>query len=69
MRMARETDSTSEPIPQLEAPVTLTPDQIAEAAGGAAAAALSGPGFPIICGGIWGPVIPMLTDMAPMKAV
>jgi hypothetical protein len=69
MDMARRTASTSEQILQLEAPVMLTPDQIAKAAGGAAAAALTGPIFPIIFGGIWGPVIPIITDPAPVKTI
>jgi hypothetical protein len=66
MRMARNSDSTLEQIHQLEEPVILTPDEIAKAAGGAAAVALIGPLLPIIFGGIWGPVI---QDMAAVKTV
>jgi hypothetical protein len=56
--MPEKPDSTAEQTLDLEAPVSLTPDQIAEAAGGAAAAVLIEPLFqiPIIFGGIWGPV-------------
>jgi hypothetical protein len=56
--MISKANSTLEQTLDLEVPVSLTPDQIAEAAGGAAAAALIGPccPFPIIFGGIWGPL-------------
>jgi hypothetical protein len=56
--MSMNTDANSDQNLGLEAPVSLTPNQIAEAAGGAAAAVLVGPlvPLPIIFGGIWGPI-------------
>jgi hypothetical protein len=51
--MKRKIDSMPEQIQQLEAPVSLTPDQIAEAVGGAAVGAVSSFRIEdlIICGG------------------
>jgi hypothetical protein len=48
--MTRKFDSTTEQNLDLDAPVTLTPDQIAEVAGGAALAATSAICPPIIFG-------------------
>jgi hypothetical protein len=46
MGMTSKTESTSDQSSQLDAPITLTPDQIAEAVGGAAVAAAS---LSVIC--------------------
>jgi hypothetical protein len=52
--MTRRHDTTSEQALHLDTPVMLTPDQIAEAAGAAAAVGVCFPP-PIIFGGIWSP--------------
>jgi hypothetical protein len=62
--MTRKYDSTTEQDFYLDAPVTLTPDQIADVAGGAALAATSAICPPIIFGFIGGPL-----DAGPMTTL